>query len=207
MDKSTGSQKFHKSFVAFLTTAVVAGVLVTIFTSIAASTSGGVKSLCQVVSTLIFLWGLYRLIYLFTIRWLVDQQGVTISRGILPWRRSSFFVPYDNIFEAFSQHGFFGYFLQYGTATLRRTEGSTTALSDTRMHRSKKLTGLINAALQQLHAQARVQPQPAVPQPAVPVSGTGTSDIEKLGQLSLMRANGDITEAEYAVLKARIIGS
>lgn len=139
--------------------------------------------------------GLYTLAYLRTERWIVADDEVRMESGILPWRKTSFGCPYETIFEAFYTFGFFAKLFNYGTVTIRRTEGVTTHHTEHLMHDAAKLAALINTRLDEIRKLARGHgPAPA------------RSPVEELAELARLRANGDIGDDDYDILKGRIIG-
>jgi hypothetical protein len=71
--------------------------------------------------------GIYNLFYLRTIEWIITDEEMRVKSGILPWRKRSFGHPYETIFEAYFNFGFF----------------------------AKKITGLINARVKELRKAQR----------------------------------------------------
>jgi hypothetical protein len=216
---ATPIRTFRKSPVAYLGTFLWTCILVFVLSAVASGLSGGGRSFFQLLWVLALIRGIYRLAYLSTVRWVVGPEGLTVARGILPWRKWNRFAPWSTIFEAFYTKSFIGHFLGYGTVTVRRAEGVTSAWKETRMQGSHQLTGTINAALAQhrnLMAPAPMAAPPpapaAVPAPApepmasAAASPTPWAGTDSLSDLARLKANGDITEEEYARLKARIIG-
>src|SRR5262249_40123053 len=115
--------------------------------------------------------------------------------------KSAFICPYETIFEAYYRRGFFGHFLNYGTCTIRRTEGITSAHREAYMRGARELTGLVNDRV----AQDRAARRPQAAQTVVAAAPQGGS-ISELTELAKLRTSGDISEAEYEQMKSRIIG-
>jgi hypothetical protein len=143
----------------------------------------------------LILLALYRLVYIRSIRWIVTDEGVRIKEGLLPWRKMDYMHPYETIFEAMYSFGFFAKLFRYGTCTIRRTEGITTAIEETHMHNAGKIIGLINSHLKQSRQVAKGGP---------PVHATRT-EVEELAGLAKLKADGDISPDEYETMKRKII--
>ncbi len=141
------------------------------------------------------LMAIYNLFFIRTIRWIVTDEGVRIKSGILPWRKNDLFHPYETIFEAFYEFGFFAKLFGYGTCSIRRTEGITTAIAEIRMRNAAKIIGLINERLKLLRKETRGQ----APTPAA------RTDAEELARLGQLKADGTITAAEFETMKRKVI--
>lgn len=144
----------------------------------------------------LILRAIYTLFYIRTIRWDISEEGVRIRGGILPWAKMDMLHPFETIFEAYYQFGFFAKLFGYGECHIRRTEGVTTEISEPMMHRPGRLTGLINEKLKELRKSGPIQ--------GVSSSGSATEELARLGQL---RSDGTITEEEFQQMKRKIIES
>lgn len=202
MSTVNASRTFRKSAIAYIGSALLTVVLVFILAAAASAGSGGVRSFLDLLTSLAVVRGVYRLFYLRTVRWVVSPQGLSVSRGILPWRKWHSHAPYETIFEAFYTKSFFGHFLHYGTIGIRRAEGVTSQWQEKYIHRSAQLAGLINSRLAEVRAAMR--PAAAAAAPVIPAQAVGRDSLSDLARL---KANGDITVEEYERMKARIIGS
>jgi len=129
-----------------------------------------------------------------SIAWVVTAEAVNLNGGWLPWTKYQSHLPIDTIFEAYSGIGFWAKLLNYGHCTIRRTEGTTSSLSETFLARPRELTGLINQKVKQYRKRQE--------RPAVARSG---SDVDELKDLASLKANGSISGAEYETMKQRII--
>jgi len=138
---------------------------------------------------------IYSLFYIRTLQWIITDEGVRIKAGILPWRQTNIFHPYETIFEAYYEFGFFAKLLKYGECSIRRTEGITTAISEIRMHNAAKITGLINEKLKLLRKETKGQA-------FAPAAKTDTEELAHLGQL---KADGTISAEEFETMKRKII--
>ena len=79
---------------------------------------------------------------------LTDKELI-IKSGVLPWNRTYFNIPVYDIYEAFYEKGMISYLLGYGTVSIRRTDGVSTAFSYTYMTRYNDMVGQINALIRQ----------------------------------------------------------
>ncbi len=153
------------------------------------------------INVYLVLMAIYRLFYLRSIRWIISDDGVRIVAGILPWAKSDMMHPYETIFEAFYEFGFFAKLFRYGTCHIRRTEGVTTEISQEKMHNAARVSALINEKVRELRKQAKAQP---VVSPVVSTTSSATEELARLGQL---RADGTITDEEFEQMKRKIIDS
>ena len=204
MSTVNASRTFRKSPVAYIGSVLLTLILVFILSAVAAGGTGGVRSFFELLTFLAVVRRIYRLFYLHTIRWVVSPQGLSVSRGILPWRKWHFLAPYETIFEAFYTKSFVGHFLNYGTIGIRRAEGVTSQWQEKRMQNSKVLAGLVNDRLAEHRASMKPAPMQPPAQPIIPAQSVGTDSLSDLARL---KASGDITMEEYERMKARIIGS
>jgi hypothetical protein len=196
------SRTFRKHFIAYAGEVLVTLILVFIFAASASGDSGGVSSFFDLLTFLSIVRGVYRIFYQRTVRWVVSPQGLSVSRGILPWRKWYALAPYETIFEAGYTKSFIGHFLHYGTIYIRRAEGMTSQWREKHISRSAELAGLINSRLADQRASMR--PAAAAVQPVIPAQAVAQDSLSDLARL---KANGDITAEEYERMKARIIGS
>ncbi len=137
---------------------------------------------------------IYNLFFIRTFQWIVSDEGVRIKSGLLPWKKNDLMNPYEVIFEASYDFGFFAKIFRYGGCNLRRTEGITTEIHEPYMHNAAKIIGLINKNLNHLRKEARG-----------PKLSASRSDTEELAHLAELKNNGDISSEEYATMKRKII--
>ncbi len=180
------------SFFAFLIFAVPTGVAY-FYGNLWLAAAGAL------ICVLVLMRGVYKLFYLASVRWIIDDEEVRTVEGILPWAKSDFRNPYETIFEAYYTFGFFAKLFGYGTLCIRRTEGMTTAQSETHMRDVGKASGLINAKIKELRKAQR--------QTTVTVATGGRSQVEELASLAALKANGDISAGDYEIMKRKIIGN
>jgi hypothetical protein len=190
------TQTFRKSFVAYIRH--VAGTVLWLAAPVAGAlaTDRPLRSVFILAGIVIFGWRIYGLVWLHTIRWVVRDGGLVVAHGILPWRKSHVEHGYSTIFEAFYQHGFFGHFLNYGTCTIRRTDGVSTGQRESQMKNAKQLVTLINS-----HRRDHDAP----PRPVAAAATVRQLSVDSLTQLAELKASGDLSAEEYDVLKARIV--
>jgi len=137
---------------------------------------------------------IYNQFYIRTFQWIVSDEGVRIKSGLLPWKKNDLMNPYEVIFEASYDFGFFAKLFRYGGCNLRRTEGITTELYAPYMHNAAKIIGLINENLKQLRKETRG-----------PKFSATRSDAEELSHLAELKNSGDISAEEFAAMKRKII--
>ncbi len=146
-------------------------------------------------------------------RWIVTNDGVTVQSGYLPWRTGSMTYPAEHIYESFYHRGLLGHYMDYGTVTLRRTDG-TTAAADKYMARAHDLTGYINGLAagrrDETRAAARAQINLAgdirrTMQAHAAVTAPAGSRLDDLHRLADLLDRGVIDEAEFSREKQRLL--
>ncbi len=150
----------------------------------------------QGVNVYVVLMAIYSLFYIRTIQWIISDEGVRIKGGILPWRKNDILHPYETIFEAYYEFGFFAKLFRYGECSIRRAEGITTAISEKRMHNAARITGLINEKLQLVRKEIRGK---------VATTPTVRTDTEELAHLGQLKTDGTISMEEFEIMKRKII--
>jgi len=193
----------RKSFMAYVRSAIGTAVWLAIWGagSIFAAFNGysGVGLLGAGVCLLVAARGVYNLFYLRTMRWELDEEGLRVRWGILPWARSDYHYPYETIFEAYYTFGFFAKLLGYGDAVIRRTEGLTSAEEFSHMHDPGASTRVINEKIKELRQVRRGG--------AAIVTGANKSEVEQLAELAKLKSEGAISGDDFERMKAKIVGS
>jgi uncharacterized membrane protein YdbT with pleckstrin-like domain len=156
-----------------------------------------VAAIGMAICLLVLARGAYKFLYLASIKWIIGEEEVRITEGVLPWAKRDFNHPYETIFEAFYNFGFFAKLFGYGTLVIRRTEGVTTAESESHMQTPGQVTSLINSKIKELRK--------AQKQPTISLAAGRRSQVEELAALASMRASGDINDEDYEVMKQRVI--
>ena len=82
--------------------------------------------------------------------WMLTNEDLVIKSGFLPWRKIYFEIPKEDIYEAFYHKSLFGTVFGFGTLTVRRTDGTTSAFSTTGMTDPQEITGAINSLVREL---------------------------------------------------------
>jgi uncharacterized membrane protein YdbT with pleckstrin-like domain len=198
----------RKSFVAYISSTVGSAIFIGIVNGVFFAVSWGMAeaeapqnafyylSLAWTgINIYLVLTFIYHLFYIRTIKWIVTDEGVTVKQGILPWAKIDFLHPYDTIFEAYYGFGFFAKLFGYGTCHIRRTEGSTTEISEEKMQSAGKIVGLINDRLKELKRQMQGQGTPAA----------ARTDAEELAHLAQLKQDGAITAEEFETMKRKVI--
>lgn len=91
-----------------------------------------------------------KILFYKSVKWILTKENLIIKFGVLPWKKTHFEVPIENIYEAYYQFGFWGKILDFGHLNIRRTEGSTTNFKATKMTNHKLLTQTINIEIKKL---------------------------------------------------------
>lgn len=83
-------------------------------------------------------------------KWILTKEDLIIKSGFLPWKKSYFEIPIENIYEAYYQFGFWAKIMGYGHLNIRRTEGSTSQFITTKMTNFKEITATVNSEVRKL---------------------------------------------------------
>jgi len=195
----------RKSFMAYVMSALGTAFGVFLFVGPAIWAAFGELPLLALALAAISLFiaaaGVYNLFYLRTVRWIISEEELRIEAGILPWAKSSFGHPYETIFEAYYHFGFFAKIFGYGTCSIRRTEGSTTGASESRMLDAAKITTLINQRVKTYREAMRPGAVVAAPVTSAPAR----TQVQELAELARLKAAGAVTTEEFEVLKRGIV--
>jgi len=140
---------------------------------------------------------LRRIILNYRVRWIFENDVLTIKDGFLPWRRSNFSIDKTQIYEAFYKNGFGGYIFKYGSVYIRRTDGVTSKIAESFMNNCKNIVNSINKAVAEM---TKNESQPDSQKE------TKISLSEELRELTDLNRDGIISDDEYQKLKAKIIG-
>jgi len=189
----------RKSLIAYIRSAIGTSIGLLIFGTVAGVAAFNDHPILALFGVglwlLVLARGIYNLFYIRTFQWIITDEAVQMKQGILPWAKSDWVHPYEIIFEAYYNFGFFAKMFNYGTCHIRRTEGVTSSQSASHMHDAGKISGLINRKVNEL----RKAQKP-------PVLATVRSEVEELADLAKLKSNGDITAADYEAMKNKIIG-
>lgn len=144
------------------------------------------------------LWLLYRtlrgIILNTRIRWIFENNTLTVKSGLLPWRRTDLHIPVSQIYEAYYAKSFMGSILNFGDLHIRRTDGVTSKLFQFTMTNPKKITSTINKVVQS-------QKQDDTSQ-----RSSKESISDELRKLADLNKDGVISDEEFEKLKKKLIG-
>lgn len=130
-------------------------------------------------------------------RWILVEGELIIKTGFLPWRKSHFEIPMEDIYETYVSYGFFGKLFGYAQLTIRRTEGVTSRFSSTMMANYTTVMLKINSDVKKLKKLSK-QVQA--------VSATSNISVsDELLKLNELLRNGIINQEEFAVLKQSLV--
>lgn len=82
--------------------------------------------------------------------WILTDQELIIRSGFLPWRKTYLEIPKEDIYEAFYSNGFLANIFGYGSLTIRRTDGTTSAITNDGMTNPKEIIGAINSLVREI---------------------------------------------------------
>ena len=145
----------------------------------------------------LLLYGITKILSNRSTVWVLTNEDLVIRSGFLPWRKTYFEIPKEDIYEAYYSKTMFGSFLGYATITVRRTEGSTSSFFATGMTDPGEIIGSINALVRDL----KKRPQ----QNFVNVNAH-PSLADELQKLVELKNQGLLTEEEFNAQKQKLIG-
>lgn len=146
---------------------------------------------------LIMLPGIYKVIFLLSVKWQLFPDHLLVTEGVFPWSRTRFKVPVHHVYEAISSSGIAGYFLKYGTITIRRTDGVTTALTASRMAGALRFCRQLNTLAQEYRLQAD-RPSDNTPDSCLNIGQELTRIVE-------LKKKGELTQDEFERIKAQLL--
>jgi len=133
--------------------------------------------------------------------WKLSSDSLFITRGILPWRKTKIQIPIFDIYESIVTNGMFGHFFKYGNIIIRRTEGNTTRFEDTCLADVEKLSMQINSLVYEVKKRkynfAEANTNSSV--------NNKMNIVEELKRLSELKDKGELTQAEFELLKEKLI--
>ncbi|MFV0553627.1 MAG: SHOCT domain-containing protein [Mangrovibacterium sp.] len=132
-------------------------------------------------------------------RWMLTEEELIIKTGFLPWKKSHFEIPIEDINEAYVSFEFWGKLLGYARLTIRRTEEVTSCFSSNMMVNHTILMRKISSEVKKLKKMSR-QVQDVSNVSKFPVS-------DELMKLQELHDTGVISEAEFATLKDSLLQS
>ncbi|MFV0554011.1 MAG: SHOCT domain-containing protein [Mangrovibacterium sp.] len=131
-------------------------------------------------------------------RWILTEEELIIKSGFLPWRKSYFDIPMEDIYESYVSFGFWGKMLGYAQLTIRRTEGVTSHFSSNMMVNHTMLMRTINAEVRKLKKLSR--------QVQTINNHSNLSVSDELLKLKDLLNSGVISEEEFETLKKNLVG-
>lgn len=106
-----------------------------------------------IFSVVICLLSLNRILDSKKTEWILTKDVLIIKSGFLPWRRSYFEIPIEDVYEAYYEFGFWAKIFGYGHLIVRRTEGDTSVFRTAKMTNCDNMTQRINAEVRDLKRQ------------------------------------------------------
>lgn len=128
-------------------------------------------------------------------KWILTKNELIIKSGFMPWKKTYFDIPIENIFEAYYEHDLLSNIFGYGHLNIRRTDGSTSTFRTTKMKNQKKITSNINTMVRELKNQEKIM---NIPQSVV-------STVDELYKLSQLKQQGVLTDEEFERMKQKLI--
>ena len=132
-------------------------------------------------------------------KWILTKEGLIMKSGFLPWTKSNFEVPIENIYEAYYRFGFWAKILGFGHLTIRRTEGTTSQFIATKMTNFKQITAKINSEVRNLKKLAKQVQKIS--------DGSSLSISDELLKLNELLEKSIISEDEFKAQKNRLLNS
>ena len=128
--------------------------------------------------------------------WLLTNEDLIIKSGFLPWKKTYFEIPKEDIFEAFYSHGLFANIFGYGRLTIRRTDGTTSAFSTGGMTNPKEIIGSINSLVREIKKNRKMN--------FLNVNNNH-SIADEINKLVELRNQGLLNDEEFNIQKQRLI--
>lgn len=151
------------------------------------------------IGLILVVYNVFKMLSVSKVKWELTSKELIISGGLMPWSKTEFQVPIYTVFESFYSRSILGHFLNYGTITIRRTEGSTSHIVETRLANVRHLSAIINSLVDE-----NKKKETAVIKPS-PKSQTATSIAEELAKLSELKTQGHLTPEEFDQMKKKLL--
>ncbi|MCB9202743.1 MAG: PH domain-containing protein [Flavobacteriales bacterium] len=135
-----------------------------------------------------------------TTKWILTKNELIIKSGFLPWKKTYFEVPVDDIFEAYYNQGFFGTILGYGNLAIRRKDGTTTGFSTSKMVNYKQMT-------QELNSRVKLIKKETASKQTIFVSNNNNSVSDEIYKLKELLDKNIITDHEFNSQKEKLLQS
>ncbi|MBS1572680.1 MAG: PH domain-containing protein, partial [Bacteroidetes bacterium] len=105
----------------------------------------------------LLIFGIIRIFSNKSTSWTLTNEDLVIKSGFIPWRKTYFEIPKEDIFEAFYNKSMFGSMFGFGNISIRRTEGTTSIFSCTGMTEPQEITGSINSLVREIKKSPKTQ--------------------------------------------------
>lgn len=146
---------------------------------------------------IIFILGIFWFLNIRSVKWILTENELIVKKGFLPWQKTYFEIPIEDIFEAYYTHGFFATIFGFGHLYVRRTDGTTSVFDEKMMKGHKEIVGHINSLIRDLKKKKS--------QANVYNIGPNFLVSEELYKLSSMFEKGLLTEEEFQQQKGRLL--
>lgn len=151
------------------------------------------------IALLGIIWCIHLVLKYQSTSWSLTDHELIIQKGYLPWTKSYYSIPIEDIYEAYYRHGLEAKLFKFGHLSIRRTDGTTTEFTERTMSHADELTGTVNAMVRQLKQQ-RYQPAQSIN------VQTNINITHSLIELAKLKERGILTDSEFEQAKRRTIG-
>ncbi len=128
--------------------------------------------------------------------WTLTNEDLVIKSGFMPWRKTYFEIPKEDIYEAFYSRSMFGSMFGFGNLAIRRTEGTTSTFSCSGMTDPKEIMGSINSLVREIKKNPKTNT----------VNFTNTISLaDEIQKLVELKNQGILNDDEFNVQKQRLI--
>jgi hypothetical protein len=128
--------------------------------------------------------------------WTLTNEDLVIKSGFMPWRKTSFEIPKEDIYEAFYSKSMFGSIFGFGNLAIRRTEGTTSSFSCSGMTEAKEIMGSINSLVREIKKNPKTNT----------INFTNNISLaDEIQKLVELKNQGILNEDEFNMQKQRLI--
>jgi hypothetical protein len=111
-----------------------------------------------VLLSIIAAGSLYRYLELASVRWMVTERRISISSGVLPWKKFSYQASAAQLFDSWSERSFFGWLLGYANVRIRLRDGTTHFIRETHLAKGEVICHVINGEIERHNETSRTAP-------------------------------------------------
>lgn len=81
---------------------------------------------------------IYKVLNILSVKWTLRDDSILVESGFLPWKKTNFSIPLNQIYEIYLTKSLWGMIFKYGGLRIRRTDGISSSFYENRMSKASK---------------------------------------------------------------------